>query len=279
MLTGAAVAHGHQERRYLKAVKYGMVRVGKTVLDRFQAAKRIGFDGIEVHRPSQIPISELKEASRRTGLPIHGVICSAHWRYPLSHADPAVRARCRRALEQAIRDAAELGATSVLLVPAVVNKQIPYDAAYKRSQEEIRKVIPVAEEQRVKVLFENVWNHFLLSPLEFAHYVDEFDSSAVGVYFDVGNVVNYGWPEQWIRILGKRIGKLDIKEYSRKKRDREGLWRGFQVEIGEGDCDWPAVRRALEEVGYAGWCTAEVPGGDEKRLRAILDRMNKVLPG
>lgn len=288
LLAAAASAFAHVarsatgaegKRRYLKAVKYGMVKPGKRPLDKFRLVKALGFDGIEVHRPAALPVEELKRASEQTGLPIHGVICSAHWRYPLSHPDPAVRARCRAALEQAIRDAAELNATSVLLVPAVVNKEIPYDAAYVRSQEEIRKVLPLAEELRIKVLFENVWNYFLLSPLEFARYVDEFESSAVGVYFDVGNIVNFGWPEQWIRILGKRIGKLDIKEFSRAKRDREGLWRGFDVEIGEGDCDWPAVRAALEDIGYAGWCTAEVPGGDEKRLAEILERMNRVLPG
>src|SRR5690606_23282712 len=88
-------------------------------------------------------------------------------------------------------------------------------------------------------------------------------------YFDVGNVVNFGWPEQWVRILGRRIVKLDVKEFSRSKRDAEGLWKGFDVEIGEGDCDWPAVMAALDEVGFAGWATAEVAGGGRERLAGI----------
>jgi hexulose-6-phosphate isomerase len=126
-------------------------------------------------------------------------------------------------------------------------------------------------------LIENVWNNFLLSPLEAARYVDEFDADSVGWYFDVGNVVRFGWPDQWIRILGQRIGKLDIKEYSREKQKNEGLWKGFQVEIGEGDCDWPAVRKALLEIEYHGWATAEVRGGDRTRLQEIAERMDRVL--
>ena len=122
------------------------------------------------------------------------------------------------------------------------------------------------------------WNNFLLSPLEFARYIDEFESPMVGAYFDVGNVVRFGWPEQWIRILGKRIVKLDVKEYSRKKQRNEGLWKGFQVEIGHGDCNWPEVRKALTEIGYtSGWATAEVGSGDRTRLADIARRMDTIL--
>src|SRR5437764_102613 len=122
---------------------------------------------------------------------------------------------------------------------------------------QIRKAVPLAEELGVKIAVENVWNQFLLSPLEAARYVDEFKSPAVGWHFDVGNVINYGWPEQWIRILGKRIQKLHIKEFSRKKRDSEGLWKGFEVPLGEGDNNWPAVMQALDDIGYHGWAMAE----------------------
>jgi hexulose-6-phosphate isomerase len=115
-----------------------------------------------------------------------------------------------------------------------------------------------------------------LSPLEFARYVDEFDNPIVGAYFDVGNVVRFGWPEHWIRILGKRIGKLDIKEYSRELELTQGTRKGFNVELGDGDCDWPAVMAALEEIGFRGWASAEVPGGDEARLREISERMDRI---
>ena len=129
--------------------------------------------------------------------------------------------------------------------------------AYERSQAEIRKAIPLAEELGVKIAIENVWNHFLLSPLEAARYVDEFKSDAVGWHFDVGNIIASGWPEQWIDILGKRIQKLHIKEYSRAKRDKEGLWKGFQVDYLEGDNNWPVVMKALDDIGYRGWAIAE----------------------
>ncbi len=127
------------------------------------------------------------------------------------------------------------------------------------------------------LLLENVWNNFLLSPMEMARYVDELDSEWLGVYFDVGNVVRIGWPEQWIRVLGSRIKKLDIKEYSRDKQNNEGLWKGFNVKIGEGSVDWAAVRRELAAIDYAGWATAEVSGGDRDRLADVSTRMDRVL--
>jgi hexulose-6-phosphate isomerase len=166
----------------------------------------------------------------------------------------------------------------VLLVPAVVNKEVSYDDAYTRSQAEIRKAVPLAEELGVRIAIENVWNQFLLSPLEAARYVDEFNSPAVGWHFDVGNIINYGWPEQWVRILGKRIQKLHIKEFSRKRRDKEGLWKGFDVPLLEGDDDWPAVMKALDEVGYAGWAMTEQPGGDSPEgLADLATRFGKIL--
>ena len=111
-----------------------------------------------------------------------------------------------------------------------------------------------------------------------ARYLDEFESPWIGAYFDVGNIVNFGWPEQWIRILGKRILKIDVKEYSRAKRDKEGPYAGFQVKLGEGDCDWPAVTQALDDIGYSGWGSAEVAGGNRQRLQDISDRMDRILP-
>ena len=144
-------------------------------------------------------------------------------------------------------------------------------------EREIRAVLPLAAQLQVRIALENVWNNFLLSPLEAARYVDELDSPWVGWYFDGGNVVRYGWPEHWVRTLGPRLLKLDVKEYSRTKRDQEGRWKGFDVKIGDGDCDWPAVMSALAAIKYKGWATAEVPGGDARRLREIADRMDRVL--
>jgi hexulose-6-phosphate isomerase len=158
-----------------------------------------------------------------------------------------------------------------------VNKNVTYNEAYERSQAEIRKAIPLAEELGVKIAIENVWNQFLLSPMEAARYVDEFNSPMVGWHFDVGNIINYGWPEQWVRILGKRIAKLHIKEFSRGRRDKEGLWKGFSVDFLKGDNDWPAVMKALDDIGYTGWGIAEQPGGDSPEgLKKLVDGMDQI---
>lgn len=267
-------------RRIKLALKWGMIEGGSTVLDKFEIIKRVGYDGVEIDSPSNLNLTEVIEASRKTGIIVEGVVDSVHWAQPLSSPDAAVRGKGVDGLRTALRDCAQVGATTVLLVPAVVNAGMSYDDAYKRSQEEIRKVLPLAEELNVRIAFENVWNKFLLSPLEAAQYVDGFNSDRVGWHFDIGNIVNDGWPEQWIRILDKRILKLDVKEFSRKKRDSEGLWKGFDCEIGEGDIDWKAVRAALRDIGYdngRNWAAAEVGGGDEARLKDVCDRMDRCL--
>lgn len=263
--------------RYKKALKFPMVQEDLSVEDKFKLLKDLGFDGVELDGPSDLDRREVVKARDATGFPIPSVIDSVHWQKPLSDPDPAVRAAGRRGLEQALHDANTYGASSVLLVPAVVRKEVPYDVAYRRSQEEIRKVLPMAQELNVRIAIENVWNQFLMSPLEMARYVDELDSPWVGVHFDVGNVVNFGWPEHWIRVLGPRIVKLDIKEFSREKRDAEGLWAGFKVKLGEGSIDWASVRHALEQAGYEGWVSAEVEGGDRTWLAELSKRMDKVL--
>ena len=274
--TGLFAGEAPPERKIQKAVKIGMVKEGDSLLEKFQLLVELGFDGVELDSPNGLALEEVLAAKRETGLEIPGVVDSVHWGKPLSHPDAAVRKAGREGLETALRDAKAYGASTVLLVPAVVTKEISYADAYRRSQDEIRKVVPLAEELDVKIAFENVWNQFLLSPIEAARYVDEFESDHIGWYFDVGNIVNYGWPEQWIEILGKRIFKLDIKEYSRKRRNDEGLWKGFGVKLGEGDCDWPAVMKALDTIGYEGWGTAEVSGGDRERLADIAARMDRI---
>jgi hexulose-6-phosphate isomerase len=137
-------------------------------------------------------------------------------------------------------------------------------------------VIPTAEEKEVTIAFENVWNHFLLSPMEFARYIDAFGSDYVGAYLDVGNTLTYGWPEQWLRILGDRVAKVDVKDRSRERYSGRG--QAVKVKLGEGSCDWAAVQDALTDIGYEGWATAEVQGGDRARMQDISDRMSQVLP-
>lgn len=247
--------------RIKKAVKFQMILEDLPVLDKFKLLADLGFDGTEIHVTTAIDRNEVRKAIEATGVVVHGFLNSS-----------------KPDLKFAVDSAKFYGATSVLVVAGQVDKQNAYDKVYREQHDRIHAALPYAEQQGIRLLIENVWNNFLLSPLEMARFVDEFDSPAIGVYFDVGNVVRYGWPEQWIRTLGARIGKLDIKEYSRKREKEEGLRKGFDVEIGEGDCDWPAVRKALADIGYtSGWATAEVPGGDRRRLAEIAERMDKVL--
>ena len=259
-----------------KSLKYTMVKEKMPIVDQFRMLVDIGFDGVEMDSPSDINVDEVLAAKEATGLEIPGVINSVHWKSPMSDPDPAVRAACVEATKTALRDCRAYGGTTVLLVPAVVNDQVSYADAYQRSQAAIREVLPVAEETGVRIAIENVWNNFLLSPLEAARYVDELDSDKVGWYFDVGNIVRYGWPEHWINVLGDRIIKLDIKEYSRKKEQEEGTWKGFDVDLMAGDCNWPEVNKALANIGYEGWASAEVPGGDRKRLAHISKKMDAI---
>jgi L-ribulose-5-phosphate 3-epimerase len=275
--TGALPVNAQEKKKRTihKGIMYATVGVKGSVLEKFKAVKDAGFEGIEAM--SHMDQDEVLKARDETGLAIPSVCGQHHWAKPLSDPNPATREYGLEALKQTLRDAKRYGTTSVLLVPAVVNKQVSYQDAYKRSQEEIRKAIPLAEELQVKIAIENVWNQFLLSPLEAARYVDEFNSPWVGWHFDIGNVINYGWPEQWIRILGKRIQKLHIKEYSRKRRDKEGPGAGFGVAFLEGDNDWPSIMKALDEVGYNGWGIAEQGGGGTPEgLKDLSERMDKI---
>ena len=268
-------------RTLRKAFMLGCGVDGKTLRDRFQLLRDSGFEGVEVDSPSDVRAEEVLEAAHETGLVVHGVVDSVHWRLPLSHPSAEVRAKGREGLVTALRDAKRFGATSVLLVPGVVDAQQTYEAAYERAHDEIAKALPVAAECGVKIGIENVWNNFLLSPLEARRFVDELGSKWVGWHLDVGNLVLYGWPEQWVRVLGKRICKLHVKEYSRKKCDAEGRWKGFQVELGDGDCNWAVVMKALDDVGYStatpgNWATAEVKGGDATRMKAVAASLDAI---
>lgn len=262
-------------RKIRKAIMYGTIGVPGTVMEKLKASKAAGFEGVEPM--GGMNQDEVKRALDATGMEAASVCCHTHWAKPLSDPNPAVRETGLEGLKQSLRDAKHYGATSVLLVPAVVNKQVSYAEAYERSQIEIRKAIPLAEELGVHISIENVWNQFLLSPLEAARYVDELKSPKVGWHFDIGNVINYGWPEQWVRALGRRIQRLHIKEFSRKRRDAEGLWKGFDVKFLEGDNDWPSIMKALDDVGFEGWGIAEQPGGNTPEgLRDLAARMDRI---
>ena len=262
--------------RMLKSLKFGMIQEGETMLEKFTLIKECGFDGVELDSPSKLDLDEVLDAKEQTGIQIPGVVLSTHWAKPFNHPDDSVRADAKAGLRRALHDCKALGGTTVLVVPAVVNEEMPYQHAYEVSQREIKESVGLAEQLDISIAFENVWNNFLLSPIEAARYVDEFESSHVGWYFDIGNVVNYGFPAQWIDTLGHRIMKIDVKDFSRAKRDDEGLWKGFGVEIGDGDANWPNVRKALNRIGYRHWASAEVGGGGKERLTDIARRMDQV---
>lgn len=269
------------ENRIRLAVKIGMIQPGQTLTEKLTVAAEAGFEGVELDSPGPYKAEEVLAAAAATGVVIHGVVLSTHWSKPFNHPDGSVRAEASAALETALRDAHAFGASTVLVVPAVVNQAMPYARAYRLAQHAMRAAAPLADELGITIAFENVWNNFLLSPLEAARFVDELNDArprrTFGWYFDVGNVVNTGWPEQWIDTLGDRLVKLDIKDFSRTKRDEQGLWKGFQAEIGEGDAGWDRVLVSLRKAGFSGWATAEVSGGGPERLSDIAARMHKVL--
>jgi hexulose-6-phosphate isomerase len=265
-----------QAKRNLKrGIMWGSIGVGKTILEKFQAAKLAGFDGVEPM--SHLDRNEVLKARDATGLIIPSVCNALHWKFLLSDPDPKVREEGVAALKVSLEDAKAYGGDTVLLVPGRVSETVSYDDCWKRSVEEIKKVIPLAEKLNVKIAIENVWNNFLLSPLEAASYVDLFQSKMVGSYFDCGNVLVYGWPEQWIKILGPRIAKVHIKEFSRKIADKQGKGAGFGVKLLEGDVNWPVVMKAFDDIGYHNWTTIEQPGGDTPEgLKELCDRLTKI---
>ncbi len=263
-------------RTMKKGIMWGSIGVGKTILEKFQAAKDAGFEGVEPM--SHLNRKEVLAARDATGMPVYSVCGELHWKYPLSDPDPKIRQLGLDALKVTLEDASAYGADTILLVPGIVSETVSYDQCWNRVNEELRKVIPLAEKLKVRIALENVWNNFLLSPMEAASYVDQFRSPYVGFYFDCGNIMAYGWPEQWIRILGKRIAKVHIKEYSRKIADKQGKGAGFGVKLLEGDVNWPAVMKSFDDIAYHGWTTIEQPGGDTKEgLKDLCDRLTKII--
>jgi hexulose-6-phosphate isomerase len=275
-LSGIAQTPNAPARSIKKGIMWGNIGYGKSILEKFQAAKAAGFDGVEVN--SHLNRDEVLKAKEMTGLIIPSVCGSLHGKYPLSDPDPNVRAQGIEALKVTIEDAKSYGADTILFVPGRVNETVGYDECWDRSAAELTKVVPFAEKIGITIAIENVWNNFLLSPLEAARYVDQFKSSNVRSYFDCGNVLVIGWPEQWIRILGKRIARIHIKEYSRKIADKQGKWAGFGVALQEGDNNWPVIMKALDEVGYHSWATIEQPGGDTPEgLKELCVRLTNIL--
>ncbi len=242
---------------------------------RFEMARAAGFEAIEmrtIRRDEEA--AEILEASKRSGLRIHSVMNVDHWEFPLSSADLSIVNRSVAGMEASMRNAALWGADAVLLVPAVVDARTSYREAWERSQRVIRERLqPLAQELRIIIAVEEVWNKFLLSPIEFARYVDDFQSPWVKAYFDVGNVVFYGYPQDWIRTLGSRIVKIHLKDFQLDRPNGRFAWKN----LGEGDVDWMEVRRALTEIQYRGYVTTELAAGSPEYLKDVATRVGKLL--
>jgi len=278
----AAVATSANPQRLpiRKAVLLNMLPRDLSYEERFRLAREVGFEQIEcptIKDPAEA--EAIKEASLKAGLPIHSVMNSDHWKFPLSSPDPNVVEQSLQCMRTSLENARLWGADTVLLVPAVVNENIRYVDAWNRSQKHIRTLLPLAEKLRVVIAVENVWNKFLLSPLEFARYVDEFQSPWLKAYFDVGNVVLFGYPQDWIRTLGNRIVKLHFKDFRFRRAPGSGGRLAEFVPLREGDINWKEVYQALREIGYRGTATVEVEGGGREVLAEISRRVDLILEG
>jgi L-ribulose-5-phosphate 3-epimerase len=242
--------------------------------DRFKLARDVGFEVVQVPtEPDVAKAEEIKKAADSAPIRIDSVMNMDHWKYPLSSSDRAAVEKSLAGMRTSLHNAKLWGADVVLLVPAVVDAKTSYHDAWARSQKEIRTLIPLAEELKVVIGIEEVWNKFLLSPLEMAKYIDEFQSPWIKAWFDVGNVVLYGYPQDWIHTLGTRIVKVHLKDFKRKE---DGYaW----VNVGDGDVDWGAVRQAFADVGYSGSVITELEGGDESYLRDVSGRIDRLLLG
>jgi len=246
--------------RFRKSLKWNMVRdKSGTLTESFAKLKECGFEGLEPNLKDVKDADKWLEASQAAGLPIDCVVAS--------QLDQIIEGidLCKR-----------FGGDSILTV-ARYDMSKPFTENWNRSVETIRAAAPHAEQQGIKILVENVWATFLISALDMQRFIDEIAHPFVGVHFDVGNVMRWGVPEHWVEVLGNRIGKLDIKEYSLPKAMQEGMAKGFDTPLGEGSIKWDAVRAELSKIGMTGWAAAEMKGGDWNYLADVAQRMDKVL--
>jgi hexulose-6-phosphate isomerase len=258
-----------------KAIMYQTIGYKGSVMEKFQACKEARFEGIEAM--SHMNQDEVLAARDATGLKIASVCCNTHWNLTLSHPSESIREKGLEGLKQSLRDAKAYDATSVLLVPGVARDGVTYEQCWQRSIEQIRKAIPLAGDLGVKIAIENVWNDFITKETEAVRYLDEINSPHVAWHFDIGNIIYFGDPIDWIKALGQRISRLHIKEFSRDLAMKKNRGAGFGVKFLEGANNWAGIMKALDEVGYKGWGIAEQRGGDSleglKKLSEDMDRI------
>ena len=261
-----------------KSLGLGMIKEELSLTDKFKLVKELGFDGVELNSPVDFNMSEILDAKSKSGIELPTVVNKDHWSSPLSDPDPAVRKKCIDSVIKSLQEVKEMGGDTVLVVPGVVNEKVSYEQAYITSQQSIRELIPYAEKTGMQIAVENVWNNFLISPVEAKRFIDEINHPLVGWYFDIGNVLRYGWPEHWIKTLNSRIMKLHIKEFSRELMNSKGLWEGFNVDLLKGDNNWPVVMKAVREINHqGGWLTAVVIGGEWNQLKQFSAQLDDII--
>lgn len=257
-----------------KGLVIGMLGRQGSFKYRFQMARDAGFECVEANTVEDPKVvEEIGKAAQHAGLKIHGVMNQAHWRYPLSSGDAETVKISMEGMRTSLRNAKEWGAETVLLVPAVVDLSTTYEQAMERSKRQVSELLPMAEQLKVVIAIENVWNKFLLSPIEFCQYVDSFKSPYLKAYFDVGNIQMYGFPQQWLRSLDKRIVRIHFKDF--RFRNREAQF----VNLLDGDLDWAAIYDAIKEIGYKGPISLEIAGGDLAYLTDVSNRFEAIIKG
>ncbi len=257
-----------------KGVLLEMLPAKLSYADRMKMARDVGFEVLQAPTtPDEHEAEGIKKAADSANMRVDSVMNMDHWKYPLSSSDAAAVEKSLAGMRTSLHNAKLWGSDAVLLVPAVVNPQTSYRDAWSRSQTQIRKLLPLAEQLKIVIAIEEVWNKFLLSPLEMAKYIGEFQSPWIQAWFDVGNVLLYGYPQDWIRTLGKTIAKVHLKDFKRKEGGYE--W----ANLGDGDVDWEAVREAFREISYSGSAIVELKGGDEAYLRDVSRRVDRLLLG
>jgi len=241
-----------------------------TLKESFLLAKDAGFDGVEValdESAGEITLTstekdllQVKKLAEDTGIQLYSVASGLYWSYFLNDEDESLRQQAQDIVRKQLDTAAALGCESILVIPGCVNAEfaapgriMDYETCYERSMESLTQVKAHAEACKVEIALENVWNKFLLSPMEMRDYIDKLDSPYVGSYLDIGNTLANGFPEHWIRTLGSRIKKVHFKDY----RVEAGGLHGF-VDLLAGDVNYPAVMEELKKIGYDGWVSAEM---------------------
>src|SRR5437879_7366179 len=269
-------ASAASKRNLRKAIMYSTIGVKGSVLEKFRVMKEAGFEGVEPM--GGMNREEVLAALKETGLQAASVCDHIHWVKPLSAPDEGTRKLGLDGLLLSLQDARAYGAGSVLLVPGIARDGVSYDQCWERSIVEIKKAIPVAKELGVKISIENVGNNFITTPEQAMAYLDAINSEWVGWHFDIGNVGrNYGPAERWIQVLGKRVVRIHVKDFTAKPVAPGA--KGERPKLLDGETNWPAVMNALDRAGYQGWAISEQPASQTAEVptaRDLAERMDRI---